>query len=281
MVRGREVARGLRRERARGAFRLVRPRRGASQPVPLRSRDPGASGSSSRSRSSDPSLGARAEHRYLHGESARKLEHFAEAIPELEIAVARAPDRAEYRIALAQALLDGGKFEAAVGEFSKVVATHPTFENYLGLGSALAETGKADQAMAALREARRLQAGDPRVLLKLGTLAMRAKDLGRAESYLIEARDAAPRHVDVLFALAQVQRLQGLNEDAEQTRSAAEAIKKEADVALERARVFSRLLVTQPEQPGQPPHLRARPPRPGALRRLPGDLPPAPLVRSA
>src|SRR5262245_33329536 len=61
----------------------------------------------------DPSLAARAEHRYLHGESARRLEHFAEAIPELEVAAARAPDRVEYRKTLAQALFDGGRFEAA------------------------------------------------------------------------------------------------------------------------------------------------------------------------
>jgi tetratricopeptide (TPR) repeat protein len=195
----------------------------------------------------DPALRARAEHRFLHGESARRLEHFSEAISELEIAVARAPDRVDYRTALAQALLDGGRFEAAVGEFSSVVAKDPSADNYYGLGAALAETGKVDEAMRALKEARRLRSRDPRTLLKLGTLASRTKDLRRAESYLIEAREAAPRNVDVHFALAQVQRLQGQVDEAQQTRTAAEELRKEADAATERGRVFTRAIVSTPE----------------------------------
>jgi tetratricopeptide (TPR) repeat protein len=194
----------------------------------------------------DAGLAARAEHRYLHGESARRLELFAEAIAELTLATARAPDRGEYRKALAQALVDGGRFDAAASEFAKVVVTEPSAENFYGLGLALGEAGKLDQAIAALKESRRRKSSDPRTLLKLGNYLMRSKDLPRAEAYLVEARELAPRNADIAFALTQVQRLQGRVEEAEQTRALADGLKKEADAALERGRAFARGLVSNP-----------------------------------
>jgi tetratricopeptide (TPR) repeat protein len=193
----------------------------------------------------DSALAARAEHRYLHGESSRRLEHFAEAISELSLAAARAPDRMEYRKALAQALLDGGRYEAAAQEFAKVVLADPSHENLYGQGLALAESGRVDEAVAALKEARRRKT-DPRTLLKLGLLLTRAKDLPRAEAYLVEARELAPRNADVAFALAQVQRLQGRAEEAEQARAAAGVLKKDADAAIERGRVYARGLASNP-----------------------------------
>jgi Flp pilus assembly protein TadD len=195
---------------------------------------------------SDRALAARAEHRFLHGESSRRLEQFGEAIAELSVATARAPDRVDYRKSLAQALLDGGRFEAAAAEFATVAKADPVADNYFGLGSALSECGRTDEAISALREARRLRNGDGRTLLKLATLSTWKKDLGRAEAYLIEARQASPRNMDVLFALAQVERLQGRLEESGQTRAAAEAIKKEADAATERGRVFSRGFISNP-----------------------------------
>jgi tetratricopeptide (TPR) repeat protein len=197
----------------------------------------------------EPALAARADHRYLHGESARRLELFGDAIAELTLATARAPDRGDYRKALAQALVDGGRFEAAAAEFSKVVVLDPSAENFYGLGLALAESGKIDPAIAAFKESRRRKSSDPRTLLKLGNLLMRAKDLPRAEAYLVEARELAPRNADIAFALAQVQRLQGRAEDAEQTRTLADELKKDADAALERGRAFTRGLVSKPNDP--------------------------------
>jgi tetratricopeptide (TPR) repeat protein len=204
--------------------------------------------------STDPSLAARAEHRFFHGESARRLERFGEAIPELEIAAARAPERRDYRTALAQALFDGGRFDAAAAEFGRLVAAEATADAYYGLGCALGDGGKTDEAMAALKEARRLRPRDPRILLRLGNLALRQKDLRRAESYLVEARAAAPRNADVLFALAQAQRLSGQVEDAEAVLREAVEAKKEVDAAMERARVFTRSLVSRPEDVGE--HMR-------------------------
>jgi tetratricopeptide (TPR) repeat protein len=194
----------------------------------------------------DLGLAARAEHRFLHGDSARRLEHFGEAIAELSVACARNPDKAEYRKALAQALLDGGRFEAAATEFSRATASDPVAENYYGLGAALAGAGRADEAIAALGEARRLNPGDGRVLLKLGTLFTRKQDLPRAEAALVEGRHVVPRNVEMLFALAQVQRLQGRLEEATETRARGLEIQKEADAATERGRVFHRRMVTAP-----------------------------------
>jgi tetratricopeptide (TPR) repeat protein len=194
----------------------------------------------------NPGLAARAEHRYLHGESSRRLELFADAIAELTLATARAPDRGEYRKALAQALVDGGRFEAAASEFAKVVVTEPSAENFYGLGVALGESGNTEQAIAALKESRRRKSSDPRTLLKLGNLLMRAKDLPRAEAYLVEARELAPRNTDVAFALAQVLRLQGRVDEAEQTRALADGLKKDSDAAIERGRAFARSLVSRP-----------------------------------
>jgi tetratricopeptide (TPR) repeat protein len=196
--------------------------------------------------STDPSLAARAEHRFLHGESARRLDIFGEAIAELQLATARAPDRSEYKKALAQALLDGGRFGPAAAAFSDAVRSDPSADNFYGLGAALAESGKAGEALSALKEANRLKPGDGRTLLKLGTLMTQAKDFGRAEAYLAQARAAAPRNVEVAFALAQVQRLGGRAEEAEKTRAAAEELKKEADALVERGRMFHRGLVSNP-----------------------------------
>jgi tetratricopeptide (TPR) repeat protein len=197
--------------------------------------------------STDPALARRADHRFLHGECARRLEQYGEAIAELELAVARAPDRADVRKSFAQALLDGGRFEAAAAEFKTVLLADPAAENHYGIGVALGEAGRIEEAIAALREARRIRSGDARTLLKLGTLSMRAKDLARAEAYLIEARSAAPRNVDVLFALAQAQRLQGRSEEAAETRQLAETLRTEADAAVERGRRYHRGLVAAPE----------------------------------
>ena len=166
--------------------------------------------------------------------------------PSFELANARVPDRAEYKKALAQALLDGGRFGPAADAFSDAIRSDPSADNFYGLGVALAESGKAGEALSALKEANRLKAGDGRTLLKLGTLMSQAKDFGRAEAYLAQARAAAPRNVEVAFALAQAQRLGGRAEEADQTRAAAEALKKEADAIVERGRVFNRGLVSNP-----------------------------------
>ncbi len=197
--------------------------------------------------STTPSLATRSEHYFLHGDAARRIEQWGEALAALEIAVARAPDRREYRRIYAESLHSSGRFEEAAAQFQNLVREEPRADNYYGLAVALGEQNKLADAVTNLREARRLKPKEPRTLAKLGTYCMRRNELRFAESFLLEAQEVAPKNVETLFALAQVYRLQGRAAEAAEVRALGEKSQAELDAARERDRVFRRARVNDPE----------------------------------
>ena len=141
----------------------------------------------------------------LHGER----EAHDEAIPCWERALALAPgDRASSHIGLGSALQEEGRLDEARAQYRAAAVLKPDLANaHLSLGSIHEELGEMAEAEAAFREARRLQPGFAIPHARLGTL-LRGKlpdaDLEALESRLADPGLAEAPRARLLFSLAHV-----------------------------------------------------------------------------
>jgi len=100
----------------------------------------------------------------------RNIDYRSEAVMWTDV-VAKRPDNPRAHNNLGHILLDGGRVEGAIVQFSEAVALNPYYTHaQYNLGTALMLQGKLDEARVHLIEAVRLDPGDPNSHVALGTL---------------------------------------------------------------------------------------------------------------
>ncbi|MBK7778861.1 MAG: tetratricopeptide repeat protein [Sandaracinaceae bacterium] len=171
----------------------------------------------------------------------------ARAFEELELALAEMPDLAQAHLALGDAHRFRADTEQALRAYRRAAELDATSAApHLGMGLLYAATGRRDEAIAALREAQRLEGSWPAVQRALGQLlppeeglpllraaaegypdwAAAQADLGRAEQlagHPAEARAALTRALQLDPELAPAHATLGLVQLAQGEREAAEA----------------------------------------------------------
>jgi arylsulfatase A-like enzyme/Flp pilus assembly protein TadD len=123
----------------------------------------------------------------------------------LEAIVAEDPRNGQAQMRLGYALIDSGDLKEAERHFrASAAASMPTADVQLGMAVCLAATGRRDEAVRALMEARRIEPGNPVVEANLGTLAMEAGDTQKAMEFLGAALQIDPDLHQARFNLARV-----------------------------------------------------------------------------
>jgi len=151
-------------------------------------------------------------------------------------------------LASAQAALDQGQYEKAVADFRAALAQRKSLEGYFGLGNALTNLGRVDEAIAAYQEAlainpnhiptlsnlgvayyqqgrlteaqntfRKVLSIDPNdaeTHYLLGAALIQAGDLTAAEAELTQALRLKPDLPEARFGMGVLRRLQGRTEEA-------------------------------------------------------------------
>ncbi len=151
-------------------------------------------------------------------------------------------------LASAQAALERGEYEKAVSDFQTALAQSKSLEGYFGLGNALTNLGRLDEAMAAYQQALAInpnhiptlsnlgvayyQQGrlteaqntfrkvlsinpdDAETHYLLGATLIQAGDLAAAEAELTEALRLKPDLPEARFGMGVLRRLQGRTDEA-------------------------------------------------------------------
>jgi choline-sulfatase len=142
----------------------------------------------------------------LQGEALRKA---------LEAIVSEDPGNGQAQMRLGYALFDAGDLRAAEQHLrAAAAASMPTADVHLGLAACYAATGRRDEAVRALLEARRIEPGNPVVEANLGELALEAGDAAKAVDFLGAALQIDPDLHQARFNLVRALAKQGRRADA-------------------------------------------------------------------
>lgn len=148
----------------------------------------------------------------------------------------------------AQAALDQGQYDKAVADFQAALARSKSLEGYFGLGNALTNLGRIDEAIAAYQEALRINPNHIPTLSNLGVAyyqqgrlreaqdtfrkvlslnpddaethyllaaaLIQAGDLAAAEQELTRALELKPNLPEARFGMGVLRRLQGRTDEA-------------------------------------------------------------------
>lgn len=194
-----------------------------------------------------------------------RTERPAEAKPQLETALAKAPDSAAVHAGLGELALSGGDLDKAQSEFDQAVAADPNLADaHVGLsktalargdaasalkfadraleldphvkggrlqrGLVLWKLGKLDEAIAELTKAKDEDPRDIRIPVKLGTVQLVKGELAGAEGTLMAALRQEPNNHDALFQYARVKNRRSEHTQAiDSMRSALSYAPKRAD----------------------------------------------------
>jgi putative thioredoxin len=116
---------------------------------------------------------------------------------------------------LGYAFVESGDLREAEQHFRAApAASMPTADIHLGLALCFASTGRREEAVRALMEARRIEPGNPVVEANLGSLALEAGDTGKAVELLRSALQIDPDLHQARFNLARALARQGQRADA-------------------------------------------------------------------
>jgi len=133
------------------------------------------------------------------------------------------PDSYRLRQLQAELLAEQGHLEPAIGEYKKVIASHPDVVGlHFALGKLYWTNMRLDEALAEFQAEIKLSPDDPDTNYFLGNIYLSKNDLASAEPRLRKAIEGNPDFVEAHFDLAMVLRQKG---------EGAEAIQKLLEVA--------------------------------------------------
>jgi len=134
-----------------------------------------------------------------------RLHRFAEAKPQLEEALAKAPDNALVHVGLGELALASNDVDTAQAELNKAVELNPNLPGaFLGLSRTALAKGKPELAQ---KQAEKALALDPKIhdgRLQLGTALWKLGKLDEAIKELNQAKDDDPRSVNIPITLGAV-----------------------------------------------------------------------------
>jgi len=143
----------------------------------------------------------------------------------LEAIIAEDPRNGQAQMRLGYAVIESGDLRRAESHFRAAVAAGmPTADVHLGLALCLASTGRRDEAVRVLLDARRIEPGNAVVEANLGSLALDGGDNARAIESLRSALEFDPDLHQARFNLARALARMGRRDEA----------RKEAQTLLDR-----------------------------------------------
>jgi arylsulfatase A-like enzyme/Tfp pilus assembly protein PilF len=143
----------------------------------------------------------------------------------LEAIVAKDPRNGQAQMRLGYAVIESGDLRRAESHFRAALAAGmPTADVHLGLALCLSSTGRRDEAVRVLMDARRIEPGNAVVEANLGSLALDGGDNARAIESLGSALQLDPDLHQARFNLARALARMGRREEA----------RKEAETLLDR-----------------------------------------------
>jgi arylsulfatase A-like enzyme/Flp pilus assembly protein TadD len=143
----------------------------------------------------------------------------------LEAIIAEDPRNGQAQMRLGYAVIESGDLRRAESHFrAALAAAMPTADVHLGLALCLASTGRRDEAVRVLMEARRIEPGNAVVEANLGSLALDGGDNARAIESLGSALQLDPDLHQARFNLARALARMGRRDEA----------RKEAETLLAR-----------------------------------------------
>jgi arylsulfatase A-like enzyme/Flp pilus assembly protein TadD len=143
----------------------------------------------------------------------------------LEAIIAEDPRNGQAQMRLGYAVIENGDLRRAESHFrAALAAAMPTADVHLGLALCLASTGRRDEAVRVLMEARRIEPGNAVVEANLGSLALDGGDNARAIESLGSALELDPDLHQARFNLARALARMGRRDEA----------RKEAETLLDR-----------------------------------------------
>jgi Flp pilus assembly protein TadD len=143
----------------------------------------------------------------------------------LEAIVAEDPRNGQAQMRLGYAVIESGDLRRAESHFrAALAAAMPTADVHLGFALCLASTGRRDEAVRVLMEARRIEPGNAVVEANLGSLALDGGDNARAIESLGSALELDPDLHQARFNLARALARMGRRDEA----------RKEAETLLDR-----------------------------------------------
>lgn len=136
-------------------------------------------------------------------EAKTKQGHWDDAVEFVRSLAARAPDRADYRIALAGVYFGGARFGEAAAEYQRLATANPQAERIqVLLGESKARSGDISGAIAAFERASQLASGDPAPRINLGILYDRAGRPAEARKAYEDVLRTQPDNATALNNLA-------------------------------------------------------------------------------
>jgi len=143
----------------------------------------------------------------------------------LEAIIAEDPRNGQAQMRMGYALIDSGDLRRAESHFrAALAAAMPTADAHLGLALCLASTGRREEAVRVLMDARRIEPGNAVVEANLGSLALDGGDNARAIESLGSAIQLDPDLHQARFNLARALARMGRRDEA----------RKEAQTLLDR-----------------------------------------------
>jgi len=143
----------------------------------------------------------------------------------LEAIIAEDPRNGQAQMRLGYAVIESGDLRRAESHFRAAVAAGmPTADVHLGLALCLASTGRRDEAVRVLMDARRIEPGNAVVEANLGSLALDGGDNARAIEFLGAALQLDPDLHQARFNLVRALARMGRRDEA----------RKEAQTLLDR-----------------------------------------------
>jgi arylsulfatase A-like enzyme/Flp pilus assembly protein TadD len=134
----------------------------------------------------------------------------------LETIIAEDPRNGQAQMRLGYAVIDSGDLRRAESHFrAALAAAMPTADVHLGLALCLASTGRRDEAVRVLMEARRIEPGNAVVEANLGSLALDGGDNARAIESLGSAIQLDPDLHQARFNLARALARMGRRDEAQ------------------------------------------------------------------
>ncbi len=133
------------------------------------------------------------------------------AVRELKAAIAAAPQKPALNYNLALVYEHNHDLPAAIASYQRETEIAPhNYRAFRGLGVALRETGRPDEALAALQRALAIQPKDPESCYRMAeTLFLAGRDLAQARRFAGEAVSLAPRFSEARQLLGQIDRKLG------------------------------------------------------------------------